>query len=34
MLAEVVAAILAGSLALFADASHMLTDAGAIAMAI
>jgi cobalt-zinc-cadmium efflux system protein len=34
MIGEVVTAILAGSLALFADAAHMLTDAGAIAMAI
>lgn len=34
MAAEVVTAILSGSLALFADAGHMLTDAAAIAMAI
>lgn len=32
MLGEVIAAILAGSLALLADAGHMLTDAGALAM--
>ncbi len=34
MVAEIVAAVLSGSLALFADAGHMLTDAGALAMAI
>jgi len=34
MAAEVITAILSGSLALLADAGHMLTDAGAIAMAI
>jgi len=33
MVAEVVAAVLASSLALLADAGHMLTDAAAIAMA-
>lgn len=32
MIGEVVAAILAGSVALLADAGHMLTDAGALAM--
>ena len=32
MVGEVVAAILAGSVALLADAGHMLTDAGALAM--
>lgn len=31
---EVVTAVLAGSLALFADAGHMLADAGAMAMAL
>jgi cobalt-zinc-cadmium efflux system protein len=34
MAAEVVAGILAHSLALFSDAAHMLTDAGAIALAL
>jgi len=34
MVAEIVTAVASGSLALFADAGHMLTDAGAIAMAI
>ena len=34
MVAEVVGGILSGSLALIADAGHMLTDAAAIAMAI
>jgi cobalt-zinc-cadmium efflux system protein len=34
MIGEVVAAIVAGSLALFADAGHMLTDAAALAMAL
>jgi cobalt-zinc-cadmium efflux system protein len=34
MLAEVVAGILAGSLALLSDAAHMLTDAGALALAL
>lgn len=34
MVVEVVASIFAGSLALLADAGHMLTDAGAIAAAI
>ena len=34
MLVEIVAGILAGSLALLADAAHMLTDAGAIALAL
>ena len=34
MLAEVVGGILSGSLALIADAGHMLTDAAAIAMAL
>src|ERR687890_259934 len=34
MLAEVVAGILASSLALLSDAAHMLTDAGAIALAL
>lgn len=32
LIAEVVAAIVAGSLALFADAGHMLTDVGALGM--
>lgn len=32
MAGEIVAAVLAGSLALLADAGHMLTDAGALAM--
>lgn len=32
MVAEVAAAVLAGSVALLADAGHMLTDAGALAM--
>lgn len=34
MAAEVLTAVVSGSLALFADAGHMLTDAGAIAMAL
>jgi cobalt-zinc-cadmium efflux system protein len=34
MVAEVVAGLLAGSLALLSDAAHMLTDAGAIALAL
>ncbi len=34
MVAEVVAGILAGSLALLSDAAHMLTDAGAIALSL
>ena len=34
MIAEVAAAIVAGSLALLADAGHMLTDAGALAFAL
>jgi cobalt-zinc-cadmium efflux system protein len=34
MVAEVVAGIVAGSLALFTDAGHMLTDAGALCLAI
>jgi cobalt-zinc-cadmium efflux system protein len=34
MLAEVVAGLLAGSLALLADAGHMLTDAAALALAL
>jgi len=34
MIAEVVAAIVAGSLALLADAGHMLTDAGALGFAL
>lgn len=34
MLAEVVAGVLAGSLALLSDAAHMLTDAGAIGLAL
>jgi cobalt-zinc-cadmium efflux system protein len=34
LVAEVVAAIAAGSLALLADAGHMLTDAGALAFAL
>ena len=34
MIAEVVGGILSGSLALLADAAHMLTDAGAIALAL
>ena len=34
MVAEVVAGILADSLALLSDAAHMLTDAGAIALAL
>jgi cobalt-zinc-cadmium efflux system protein len=34
MVAEVVAAFVAGSLALFADAGHMLTDAAALALAL
>jgi cobalt-zinc-cadmium efflux system protein len=34
MVAEVVAAVVSGSLALLSDAAHMLTDAGAIALAL
>jgi cobalt-zinc-cadmium efflux system protein len=34
MLVEVAAGVLAGSLALLSDAAHMLTDAGAIALAL
>ncbi len=34
MVAEIVAAVVAGSLALFADAGHMLTDAVALAAAL
>ena len=34
LVAEVVAAVVAGSLALLADAGHMLTDAGALAFAL
>lgn len=34
MVAEVVAAVVAGSLALLSDAAHMLTDAGALALAL
>src|ERR671916_236100 len=34
MAGEVVAGILAGSLALLSDAAHMLTDAGALALAL
>ena len=34
LIAEVVAALIAGSLALLADAGHMLTDAGALAFAL
>ena len=34
MVAEVVAGILAGSLALLSDAAHMLTDAGSLALAL
>ncbi len=34
MVIEIVAGILSGSLALLADAAHMLTDAGAIALAL
>ena len=34
MVAEVVAAIVAGSLALLSDAAHMLTDAGSIGLAL
>jgi cobalt-zinc-cadmium efflux system protein len=34
MIAEIAAAIVAGSLALIADAGHMLTDAGALAFAL
>ncbi|MBA3327757.1 MAG: cation diffusion facilitator family transporter, partial [Solirubrobacterales bacterium] len=34
MAVEVVAGLLAGSLALLSDAAHMLTDAGAIALAL
>lgn len=34
MLVEVVAGVIAGSLALLSDAAHMLTDAGALALAL
>ncbi|HET8949284.1 MAG TPA: cation diffusion facilitator family transporter [Solirubrobacteraceae bacterium] len=34
MVAEVVAGLIAGSLALLSDAAHMLTDAGALALAL
>jgi cobalt-zinc-cadmium efflux system protein len=34
MAGEVVAGILASSLALLSDAAHMLTDAGALALAL
>src|SRR5918992_97243 len=34
MAGEVVAGVLAGSLALLSDAAHMLTDAGALALAL
>src|SRR5436189_5547564 len=34
MVVEVVAGLLAGSLALLSDAAHMLTDAGSIALAL
>lgn len=34
MAVEVVAGILVHSLALFSDAAHMLTDAGALAMSL
>jgi len=34
LVAEVVVGILAGSLALLADAGHMLTDAAALALAL
>jgi cobalt-zinc-cadmium efflux system protein len=34
MVAEIVAGLIAGSLALLSDAAHMLTDAGAIALAL
>src|SRR5881275_2879546 len=34
MLGEVVVGVLAGSLALLSDAAHMLTDAGALALAL
>jgi cobalt-zinc-cadmium efflux system protein len=34
MVAEIVAGVLSGSLALLSDAAHMLTDAGAIALAL
>ena len=34
LVAEVIAALIAGSLALLADAGHMLTDAGALAFAL
>src|SRR5918992_1871516 len=34
MAAEIVAGVLAGSLALLSDAAHMLTDAGALALAL
>ena len=33
MLAEVIGGLISGSLALLADAAHMLTDAGALALA-
>ena len=34
MAVEIVAGLLSGSLALLADAAHMLTDAGAIGLAL
>lgn len=34
MLVELVGAVLTGSLALFADAAHMLTDVGGLALAL
>jgi len=34
MVVEVVAGVLAGSVALLSDAAHMLTDAGSIALAL
>ncbi len=34
MVVEVVAGLVAGSLALLSDAAHMLTDAGAVALAL
>ena len=34
MIAEVIGGILSGSLALLADAAHMITDAAAIALAL
>src|SRR5215213_7697908 len=34
MVAEVVAGLIAGSLALLSDAAHMLTDAGSLALAL